>query len=172
MIFVIISFFFWINNLILPYVITVAEKRYYIVNVFCWFTAPKIDFRNDELNTTTMTNYESKPIQNNLLYLGHIFDNYRVFAILYGFTYCRMNEKIFSISRVIVRVVDCTPLHESLAGSLIVGMIHKVITIGEIQPMANVDTLDHEGTVFTIQSVAKSTQNIGTILLMVFTDAL
>ena len=67
-IFVSISFFFWLNNFKLSYVITVDEKRYYIVNVFRWLTAPKIDFGNDELNETPMTNYECETFQTNLLW--------------------------------------------------------------------------------------------------------
>ena len=55
------------DKLKLPYVITIDKKRNYIVNVFRWFTAPKIDFRNNELNMATMTNYESETIQTNLL---------------------------------------------------------------------------------------------------------
>ena len=48
-------------------IVTINEKRNHIINVFCWFATPKIDFGNDKLNETTATHYESETIQTNLL---------------------------------------------------------------------------------------------------------
>ena len=56
-----------LDNLILPYIININQKRNYILNAVCWFRTTKIYFRNDELKKPTMTNYESKTIQNKLL---------------------------------------------------------------------------------------------------------
>ena len=53
-----------LDNLILPYIVNIDQKRNYIFNAVCWLRTPKIYFRNDELKKTIMTNYESKTIQN------------------------------------------------------------------------------------------------------------
>ena len=56
-----------LDNLILPYIVNIDQKRNYIFNAVCWLRPAKIYFRNDELKKTIMTNYESKTIQNKLL---------------------------------------------------------------------------------------------------------
>ena len=53
-----------LDNLILPYIVNIDQKRNYILNAVCWFRPTKIDFVNDEIKKTIMTNYESKTIQN------------------------------------------------------------------------------------------------------------
>ena len=45
----------------------IDEQRNNIIKPFSWLTTPKINFGNDKLNRATMTNYESKTIQNILL---------------------------------------------------------------------------------------------------------
>ena len=61
------SSFFSLDNLKLSYVITISQQRKNIIKVFRWFRAPKINFRNNKLNGTTMTNDKSKTISQNIL---------------------------------------------------------------------------------------------------------